>query len=201
MITRRHFGLGLGSVLILGGSLSAANASPLNGLAESSPSEWLDAALVTKQPVGALKLFRFSDSIYALTSAIAWRPAAADKVNRAVEVPPGFVTDFASIPQIFWIALPKDGRYAYAAIIHDYLYWVQDRSREEADDILRLGMLEFRVDPFTVAAIYGSVRLAGHLAWNANAAMKARGQRRVLKRLPKDPLQSWAAWKSEPGVF
>lgn len=38
-------------------------------------------------------------------------------------VPEGFVTDFASTPQIVWsIGMPKSGIYDRAAVIHDYLY-------------------------------------------------------------------------------
>lgn len=38
-----------------------------------------------------------------------------------VEVPPGFVTDGASVPRVFWALLPAWGRYSRAAVVHDYL--------------------------------------------------------------------------------
>ena len=57
-----------------------------------------------------------------------------------VEVPKGFVTDLASVPAILWSVFPKTGRYAYAAIVHDYLYWTQAVSREEADSVLKAAM-------------------------------------------------------------
>ena len=38
-----------------------------------------------------------------------------------VDVPPGYRTDFASIPRIFWRILPPAGRYGKAAVIHDWL--------------------------------------------------------------------------------
>ncbi len=34
-----------------------------------------------------------------------------------IEVRRGFMTDFASIPRLFWIALPKWGKYGNAAVI------------------------------------------------------------------------------------
>ncbi|EAA2596645.1 hypothetical protein DNM18_25345, partial [Salmonella enterica subsp. enterica] len=40
-----------------------------------------------------------------------------------IEVPKGFITDHATIPRIFWILLPPDGRYAKAAIIHEIASW------------------------------------------------------------------------------
>ena len=46
-----------------------------------------------------------------------------------VEVPIGFVSDLASVPSILWSKYPPQGRYAIAAIIHDYLYWIQTRPR------------------------------------------------------------------------
>ena len=41
-----------------------------------------------------------------------------------VEVPAGFLTDFASIPRPFWSVLPPYGPWRRAAIVHDYLYSV-----------------------------------------------------------------------------
>ncbi|WP_139385602.1 DUF1353 domain-containing protein, partial [Salmonella enterica] len=46
----------------------------------------------------------------------------SDDNSDVIEVPAGFVTDFASVPRIFWTILPSDGKYAKAAIIYDYLY-------------------------------------------------------------------------------
>lgn len=36
-------------------------------------------------------------------------------------VPLGFITDLASVPRVLWALLPPHGRYAKAAILHDYL--------------------------------------------------------------------------------
>ena len=51
----------------------------------------------------------------------------------------GFHTDFASIPRPLWVFLPRWGKYGNAAVIHDYLYWEQPRSRKDSDDILLEG--------------------------------------------------------------
>lgn len=37
-----------------------------------------------------------------------------------IEVPPGFVTDGATIPRLFWALLPTWGSYSRAAAVHDY---------------------------------------------------------------------------------
>src|SRR4051812_48133804 len=42
--------------------------------------------------------------------------------NLRVRVPAGFITDFASIPEILWNILPPTGSYGKAAVIHDWLY-------------------------------------------------------------------------------
>lgn len=44
-------------------------------------------------------------------------------------VPPGFVTDLASVPDLAEPLLPRSGEYSNAAIMHDYLYWTQPSRR------------------------------------------------------------------------
>jgi hypothetical protein len=63
-------------------------------------------------------------------------------------VPPGFRTDFASVPRLFVWLLPKYGRYTRAAILHDFLC---DEAREgridrdDADGLFRRSMRELGV--------------------------------------------------------
>ncbi len=165
---------------------------------ESWMNEWMS---VSKAPGGVLRLSRFREPIYFLTAPISWTPNLGQDAYGPVTVPTGFVTDFASIPRIFWSALRPDGEYAYAAVVHDYLYWTQTSSREEADYILKMAMDDFEVGAVAVGAIYGAVRVAGSVAWNGNAKKKAQGEKRVLTRLPQDPRMTWGDWKQRPGVF
>lgn len=97
----------------------------------------------------------------------------------------GFQTDFASIPRPFWIILPKWGKYGNAAVIHDWLYWAQERSRRASDDILLAGMEVLNVGKTTRYLIYWAVRLFGGLAWLRNQADRAEGFDRVLAVLPE----------------
>ena len=53
----------------------------------------------------------------------------------------------------------------------------------------------------TRQANYQGVHLRGQRAWDANAALKASGEKRVLKRFPDDPVVSWEEWKKRPDVF
>jgi hypothetical protein len=165
-------------------------------LADRWMQEWMPLNAVS----GALHIMRFSDGYYALTEEISWSPEKEDKPLRPVNVPYGFVTDFASIPRIFWTLLPRDGQYTYAAIVHDYLYWNQTTSREDADKVFRAVMYEFGVSAAHVTAIFAAVRAGGGVAWNRNSRARAAGELRILSCLPSDPKVKWQDWKSKPDV-
>lgn len=165
---------------------------------ETWMNDWMS---VSRAPSGMLRISRFREPVYFLTAPISWTPNRGQEHYGAVTVPTGFVTDFASIPQIFWSVLRPDGEYAYAAVVHDYLYWTQTRSREEADDILKMAMEDFDVGTLKLGAIYDAVRLGGKVAWNGNAKKKAQGEKRILAQFPQDPRTRWAVWKQRPEVF
>lgn len=169
----------------------------------TTAASWMDAWLnVPRAPGGRLEIGRFADHFYFLGLPISWGPNFGQVVTHGpVFVPVGFVTDLASIPRIFWTAFPPDGDYAYAAIVHDYLYWSQDRPREEADLILKLAMQDFNLNEATVFTIFEAVTLFGGSAWDNNARLKSQGEKRVLKRWPDDPRIKWIDWKKLPGVF
>lgn len=81
---------------------------------------------------------------------------------------PGFRTDGASIPRLFWrlIGCPLRGRYAPAAIIHDLLYATKCVSRKVADLIFREMLLALGLAKAKVWAMYNAVRAGGWKAWN-----------------------------------
>lgn len=108
-----------------------------------------------------------------------------DGYGRAIEVPAGFVTDFATIPRAFWQVLPVHGRYGKAAIVHDYLYWTQHCSREQADRIMLRAMTDSGVKGKTRSAIYRAVRLGGAPAWARNRREREAGVPRII---PEDLL-------------
>jgi hypothetical protein len=121
--------------------------------------------------------------------------------RRSIIVPKGFVTDFASIPRLFWSLLPPIGRYGYAALFHDYVYWDQKLKRAEADDVFNQTMIELMVPRWKRLVLYVAVRVFGFIAWRGNASLKANGEKRILKRIPKDIRTSWKVWKHQPSVF
>ena len=114
------------------------------GEREVDPRGWINAwidPLKGKPLVGPLHLGRFLDPMYFLMRPIGWIPGPEAPTGLPkVDVPTGFVTDLASIPQFFWCILRPDGSYAAPAIVHDYLYWTQPVSREVADDVFRAAM-------------------------------------------------------------
>ncbi len=103
-----------------------------------------------------------------------------DDPNELIVVPPGFVTDLASVPRAVWSFYPPDGPWAKGAIIHDFLYatkgtgeWNTHRgitrvtpySRKEADDILKEAMADRKVSAWEQRVIWASVRLGGAGGW------------------------------------
>ncbi len=97
-------------------------------------------------------------------------------------IPRGFVTDLASVPRLFWTAFPPCGKYTTAAVLHDYLYWVQPENcdRECADDILLRAMEEAGVSLVTRSSIYAAVRMGGDDSWESNRQLKSAGGVRVI---------------------
>lgn len=99
-----------------------------------------------------------------------------------IDVPVGFMTDFATVPWFVQWWIPKWGKYGNAAIIHDWLYWDQHRSRQKSDDILLQAMGVMEVDVIRKYAIYLAVRLFGGLAWMRNGEDRHEGYNRVLQQ-------------------
>jgi hypothetical protein len=85
-----------------------------------------------------------------------------------IVVPPGFHTDGASIPRIFWPIMGPHGDYFESAVIHDFLYSRQSPfhlTRKQADDIFKEAMFNSGVKWPTRETVYRAVRLAGARSW------------------------------------
>src|SRR5204863_8262474 len=97
-------------------------------------------------------------------------------------VPTGFVTDFASIPQPLQIlhASVSIGRHGNAAVVHDYLYWRQDCTREQSDNILAKAMMEAGLSFLERQLIYQSVRQFGQSEWDVNRRAREAGLIRTV---------------------
>lgn len=77
-----------------------------------------------------------------------------------VRVPAGFETDLASVPRWLWALLPPHGRYAKAAIMHDWLItrFPSGGSREIADKLFYDAMLVLQVPKLQAKLMYYAVR-------------------------------------------
>lgn len=88
--------------------------------------------------------------------------------NEVIKVPAGFVTDFASIPRLFWSILPPTGtkknKYAKSAVLHDFCF---DRtcqygySFNEANDIFLESMKAVGVSKIVRYTLYYCVKWFG----------------------------------------
>ncbi|EBD5548504.1 DUF1353 domain-containing protein [Salmonella enterica] len=85
----------------------------------------------------------------------------SDDNSDVIEVPAGFVTDLATVPRVFWSVMPPDGKYAKAAIIHDYLYDNALRTKKKADLIFLDGMAVLGVPKWKRIVMYLAVRIFG----------------------------------------
>src|SRR5215212_4579600 len=88
-----------------------------------------------------------------------WIVMTPMKYGDRIVVPAGFVTDLASVPRALCTILPSTGSYLRAAILHDFLYWDQTCTRDEADALLRTAMLDANVPAWKREAIYAGVRV------------------------------------------
>jgi len=104
--------------------------------------------------------------------------------GNSIDVPIGFMTDFASIPRPLWAFLPRWGKYGNAAVIHDYCYWEQRFTRKESDIIFREAMQVLEVPGYKRFLIYHAVRLGGWLAWSGNNQKKKQGISRIAAIMP-----------------
>jgi hypothetical protein len=135
-------------------------------------------------------------SLWALSQPLSF---ASDIGPAVITVPPGVVTDLASIPRWAWVLLPPDGPWVKAAIIHDFLYatggdgkaWNRDSSikplkvftRAEADRVLLEAMVNRHVGAFQRTIIYLAVRIGGGFGWG-----RVRHSRKTNKRTKQPPL-------------
>ena len=92
----------------------------------------------------------------------------ATRAGEIIVAPAGFITDLASIPRIFHALIPVNGRHRLAAIVHDYLFVIQDRPRADVDNIFLEAMEDSGVGWVTRWAMYLAVRAGGWLPWGKN---------------------------------
>jgi hypothetical protein len=81
-----------------------------------------------------------------------------------IDVPAGFITDFASIPWPAYLILPPRGPWGKASVIHDYMYATSNQNRYYrgfADLVFLNGMRLLGVSTWKSLTLYWAVRLFG----------------------------------------
>ncbi|MDX1438872.1 MAG: DUF1353 domain-containing protein [Rubricoccaceae bacterium] len=112
----------------------------------------------------------------------------------SITVPAGFVTDLVSTPRAVWTIIPPTGRYQRAAIIHDWLYWMQPCTRAQSDRIMVLAMEELGVGATTRRLIYESLERFGEDAWITNQEARRDGLPRVVPDALQNDVPDDVAW-------
>lgn len=82
-------------------------------------------------------------------------------------VPPGFTTDFASVPRLFWSIIPPVGKIAIPAIVHDYIYTVQPAGRKWADAVMFELMRKSGCNWLHCWTVWCVLRIFGRKAWRS----------------------------------
>jgi hypothetical protein len=152
---------------------------------------------IAQQPIKPVPMTPFADGANSLLNEdLNYR---IGETKFTILVPRGFVTDFASTPRAIWAVLPPAATYQLAAIVHDFLYWDQDCTREQADALLRVAMAESKVDAIKRDIIWQAVRNFGQGPWTNNAREKAEGQPRVIpsEHLSIPPLMTWTEYRAQ----
>jgi len=84
-----------------------------------------------------------------------------------ITVPEGFITDGASIPKFAWSLIGGPlGRYAPAAVVHDFLYFKFYYRRRIADEIFYEAMGVLGVPLWKRQTMFWAVRCFGFIPWN-----------------------------------
>lgn len=92
------------------------------------------------------------------------------RCHACVTVPAGTRTDFASIPRPLWsIVGHPAGRYAQAAVLHDYLYRIGGLTRARCDELFREAMEVLGVPWHQRWLMWAGVRVGGALAYSGGA--------------------------------
>lgn len=89
-----------------------------------------------------------------------------------IEVPVGFFTDLASIPRSLrgLPAFDPCGRSRRPAVVHDWLYQIQNIPKETADAFLSAAMVKEGCPLADATAFYEAVHLFGQSSWEQDHA-------------------------------
>jgi hypothetical protein len=110
----------------------------------------------------ALEVEHLPDGTKRLKAPLVYRSEA---LGRVLEVPEGFLTDFASVPRLpfaYWLA---GGIGDEAAVVHDFLYRMGMVPRDLADKVYREALRASKVSGWRRGLMWAGVRLFGRPAY------------------------------------
>lgn len=112
----------------------------------------------------ALELRDHRPNEWVLLAQLRWREG-----DKEIIVPPGFITDLASIPRPLRGALNVNGRSRKAAVLHDWGYCMQWASRKEMDELFRRALIAEGMHPAVARSYWLGVRAGGWIYFNRRA--------------------------------
>ncbi|MFT7526453.1 MAG: hypothetical protein ACI9LY_001600 [Arenicella sp.] len=137
-------------------------------------------------------IMAFSDRLYfMLDSDLEWQ---IGETSKRIVVPLGFVSDGASVPKVFWpLGLVPYGVHGRATVVHDYMYWFQQCSRKQTDNIMLIALKESGVSFIKRFILTVGVKWFGGFAWRENARDRQNHFSRLIARETAAKSAGWFA--------
>lgn len=107
----------------------------------------------------------FDDGRWRLTAPLQYYSDVLGGIT--LEIPAGFVTDFASVPRIPVVYELCGATSAEASVVHDYLYTTKAFPRALCDDVLREASAITGVPAWRRNLMWAGVRLFGGSHWKS----------------------------------
>jgi len=85
--------------------------------------------------------------------------------EQVIKVPIGFITDFASVPRIFWPIISPIDNHAKAAVLHDWMYRFNYAKKSVCEKIFYEAMKVLEVPQWKRNCIYLAVYVGGWPTW------------------------------------
>ena len=96
----------------------------------------------------------------------------SELLDETIEVPTGFLTDFASTPRLPFIYSWYGDRAHRESVLHDFFYFTAYVSRAKADKVFLEAMKARGKSLFVRQGMFWGVRLGGWKAWKEHRAKR-----------------------------
>jgi len=97
--------------------------------------------------------------------------------EQVIIVPENFLTDFATVPRIFWSIISPIDNHAKAAVLHDWMYEVHYAKKSECERIFKEALEVLEVKKWKIFCLYWGVYLFGWYKW---IKLRLRDRRNML---------------------